>query len=222
MGVFARTMSCQRFANHIADAALYAGEITQRSSESKKRNSKGPHDLINVITVDLPYEPKIVWQSGDVIVRAIVSSHIPGNLSYRVDSPAGSVVIGGDAGNINTMPPRENSTSKSVELLSKNADVLVHSTIHTAIGPENGSTFPAPIFYRQSTSIDLGALAKRANVSHLMLTHLVPAIGATKLGIHPVPGGALTEKDYLESTLKSGYKGKIYVGKDLMTLRLPQ
>ena len=222
-GPFARTMSCQQFAAHIADAALYAGEISQRTAESKKRNPKGPHDLINVIPValTLPNKPRIVWQSGDVIVRAIASTHIPGHLSYRVDSPAGSVVIGGDAGNKESKPPRKNSTSAGVELLSKDADVLVHSTIHPVMGPDTGSTFPAAIFYRQSTSTDLGALAKRANVSHLMLTHLIPPISAKKLGRHLVPGGALTDKDYLESTRKSGYKGQVYVGKDLMTLRLP-
>lgn len=156
-----------------------------------------------------------------MIVSAIASTHIPGHLSYRVDSPAGSVVIGGDAGNKKSTLPRKNSTSEGVELLSKDADVLVHSTIHPAIGPDNGGTFPAAIFYRQSTSTDLGALAKRANVSHLMLTHLVPAIGAKKLGKHLISGGALSEIDYLESTRKSGYQGKVYVGKDLMTLRLP-
>lgn len=223
-GVFARVMSCEQFAIHIADAALYAGEITQRISESKKRNKNGPNDLINFMPVALPLpnKPKVVWQSGEIIVTAITSSHIPGNLSYRVDSPAGSVVIGGDAGNEKLTPPRISSTSKNVELLSKDADILVHSTIHPYIGPTYGSTFPAPIFYRQSTSTDLGALAKRANVSHLMLTHLVPAIGAEKLGPHTVPGGALSEKDYLKSTRKSGYQGKIYVGKDLMTVRLLQ
>jgi len=223
-GPFARIMSCKQFATHIADAAFYAGEIVQRTSESEKRNKQGPQDSIKFIpvTLPLPLEPRVVWESGDVIVTAIASSHIPGNLSYRVDSPAGSVVIGGDAGNSKTAPPRDSSTSNSVELLSQGADILVHSTIHPFIGPEYGSTFPAPIFYRQSTSTDLGALAKRANVSHLMLTHLVPPIGAEKLGIHAVPGGALTEEDYVQSTLKSGFKGKIYVGQDLMTLRLPQ
>lgn len=223
-GPFARIMSCKQFATHIADAAFYAGEIVQRTSESKNRNKQGPQDLIKFtpVTLPLPLEPRIVWQSGNVVVTAIASSHIPGNLSYRVDSPAGSVVIGGDAGNSKTAPPRDSSTSNTVELLSQGADILVHSTIHPFIGPEYGSTFPAPIFYRQSTSTDLGALAKRANIGHLMLTHLVPPIGAEKLGPHAVPGGALTEEDYLQSTLKSGFKGKVYVGQDLMTLRLPQ
>lgn len=223
-GDHARTMSCDKFGSYVTEAALQAGEIAQRAAESTKRNQVGPHDLINFMPVELPLpsEPKVVWQSGDVKVSAIASTHIPGHLSYRVDSPAGSVVIGGDAGNDKPAPPRNSSTSAGVELISQDADVLVHSTIHPNFGPENGSSFPAPIYYRQSTSTDLGTLAKRANVKNLMLTHLIPVIGAEKHGIYPVPGGALSEQDYLESALESGYKGKVYVGRDLMTIRLPE
>ena len=38
--------------------------------------------------------------AGDVKVSAIRSTHIAGHASYRVDTPAGSVVIGGDAGEL--------------------------------------------------------------------------------------------------------------------------
>ena len=219
-----RTMSCENFGKNISSAAQAAGEIAQRAAESPRRNQQGPQALVNFIPVDtpLPNTPKVVWESGNVTVSAIASKHIAGHLSYRVDSPAGSVVIGGDAGNEKSAPPRESSTSAGVELISKDADVLVHSTIHPAFGPDNKSTFPAPIFYRQSTSTDLGALAKRANVKHLMLTHLIPILGADKHAGHIVPGGALDEADYIESTRESGYQGKVYVGKDLMTIRLPQ
>ncbi len=221
-GTHPREMSCGNFGKNITAAAEIAGEIAQRSSESKKRESAGPTSMVNFmpVTLPLPSTPRGVWQSGDVAVSAIASTHIAGHLSYRVDTPAGSVVIGGDAGNEKAAPPRESSTSAGVELISKNADVLVHSTIHPNFGPDNGSTFPANIFYRQSSSTDLGALAKRAGVKNLMLTHLIPVLGADSHGIYPVPGGALSEADYEQSARESGYKGKVYVGKDLMTLRL--
>lgn len=219
-----RTMSCDNFGKNITGAAMEAGEIAQRVAESERRHQEGPQALVNFIPVEtpLPNEPKVVWQSGEVTVSAIASTHIGGHLSYRVDSPAGSVVIGGDAGNEKAAPPRDSSTSAGVELLSQDADILVHSTIHPKFGPDNGSTFPAPIFYRQSTSTDLAALAKRANVKHLMFTHLIPVVGAESHGVHAVPGGALTKQDYIDSTLESDYEGKIYVGQDLMTIRLPQ
>ena len=39
-----------------------------------------------------------------------------------------------------------------------------------------------PIYYRQSTATDLGAMAKRVGAKYLMLTHLVPPIGAERQG----------------------------------------
>lgn len=221
-GEHARDMSCANFATHIADTALYAGEIEQRISESTRRDTGGPADILSFMPVELPLpmSPRVVWQSGAVSVSAIGSTHIPGHLSFRVDSPAGSVVIGGDAGNHIAEPPRDHSTSDEVELLAQGADVLVHSAIHPKFGPEGGSTFPAPIFYRQSSTTDLGALAKRAGVEHLMLTHLIPVLDAEYHGIFEVPNGPIGAEEWLSATLESGYQGKIYVGKDLMTIRL--
>jgi ribonuclease Z len=76
---------------------------------------------------------------GDVRVSAIRSAHSAGHVSYRVDTPAGSVVIGGDAGNDTPAPPRSSSTSDQVEKLAKGADIIVHSAIHPVMGPDKGS-----------------------------------------------------------------------------------
>ena len=218
-----RTLSCDNFGKHIADAALQSGEVAQRSAESNKRDSAGPSSMVNFIAVEAGADnaPAEVWSSGDVSVVAVASKHIPGHLSYRVNTPQGSVVIGGDAGNDVVSPPRPNSTSAAVEALAQDADVLVHSTMHPVFSPDGGSTFPAKIFYRQSTAGDLGALSKRANVANLMLTHMIPPIGAKSVGPYKVPGGALTEADYEKAVAESDYQGKVYVGKDKLTLRLP-
>jgi len=219
-----RTMSCREFGENITAAAERAGEIAQRSGEHKKRASAGPSSIINFVEVaaPLPTTPKVVWSKGDVTVSAIGSVHIPGHLSYRVDSPAGSVVIGGDAGNKVGKPPRESSTSDTVELLSKDVDVLVHSTIHPVFHPDNGSGFPPPIYFRQSTAADLGSLAERAGVDHLMLTHLIPVIDAVSHGPFKVPGGPVSARSYEDAARSTGYKGTVHVGRDLLTIRLPQ
>ena len=215
------TVSCKKLAAHIADAFIQSGEIAQRLSENKVRLPGGPADLIHVITFKATNEPQVVWTAGDVKVSAIRSTHISGHASYRVDTPAGSVVIGGDAGNDIRKPPRPTSTSDQVEKLAKGADILVHSTIHPVMGPGKGSKFPPPIYFRQSTAQDLGALAKRAGVKHLMLTHLLPPIGAKNQGPYKIPGGALTEASYKEAVAASGYKGDTIVGTDLASIRLP-
>src|SRR5262249_34833783 len=108
------TISCQKFIAHIADAYIQSGEIAQRISENKDRLAGGPADLVHLITFEAKNEPQIVWTSGDVKVSAIRSTHIAGHASYRVDTPAGSVVIGGDAGRDKTAPPRASSTSAAV------------------------------------------------------------------------------------------------------------
>jgi ribonuclease Z len=215
------TLSCKKFAAHIGDTLIQSGEIAQRVSEDKTRPPGGPAELTNIITFEAKDEPKIVWASGDMKVSAIRSTHMPGHASYRVDTPAGSVVIGGDAGNDTVSPPRSSSTSDQVEKLAKGVDIIVHSAIHPIMAPDKGSGFPAPVYYRQSTASDLGAMAQRAGAKHLVLTHLIPPLGAGRLGRYEIPGVLLTEADYRKPVEDSGFKGNIVVGTDLASVRLP-
>ncbi len=214
-------LSGRNFAKHIGDALIKSGEMAQRLAENPKRLPGGPADLIKVSAFPPAMEPAVVWESGDVKVSAITSRHIPGHASYRVDTPAGSVVIGGDAGNDKPKPPRDSSTSAQVEKLAMGADVIVHSTIHPVMGPDKNSGFPPPIYFRQSTATDLGAMAKRTGTKHLMLTHLIPPMGAAKQGPYPIPGGALSEEAYKAAVNEGGFEGNTVVGTDLATLQLP-
>ncbi len=215
------TISCQKFITHIADAYIQSGEIAQRVSESKDRPAGGPAELVHLVTFDAKNEPQVVWSSGDVKISAIRSTHIPGHASYRVDTPAGSVVIGGDAGNDTLAPPRSSSTSEQVERLAKGADIIVHSAIHPVMGPDLNSGMPPPFFFRQSMAKDLGAMAKRAGAKHLMLTHLIPPMGAAKQGPWTIPGGALKEADWRKAAQDGGFAGNVIVGTDLASVRLP-
>ncbi len=215
------TVSCRKFLMHIADAFIQSGEIAQRHSEDENRTAGGPADLVNTITFEAKDESQVVWSSGNVRVSAIQSTHMVGHVSYRVDTPAGSVVIGGDAGNDVLTPPRARSTSDQVEKLATGADIIVHSTIHPIMGPDRGSGMFPYAFYRQSTASDLGAMAKRAGARCLMLTHLIPAIGAERQGPWRVPGGPLREADYRNAVEEGGFTDNIIVGTDLASIRLP-
>jgi ribonuclease Z len=180
----------------------------------------GPVELINAITFQPTNDPQVVWTRGDVKVSAIRSTHIPGHASYRVDTPAGSVVIGGDAGNDVLAPPRATSTSDQVEKLAKGVDIIVHSTTHPVMGPNSG--LPQGNFNRQSSTSDLGAMAKRVGAKYLMLTHLSPPIGAEQAyAAFKLPGGPLTEADYRRAVEASGFSGHVVVGIDLASVRLP-
>jgi ribonuclease Z len=215
------TISCSKFAAHIADAFIQSGEIAQRHSELKERTAGGPAELINTITFQPTNEVQVVWSFGDLKVSAIRSTHIAGHVSYRVDTPAGSVVIGGDAGNDVPAPPRNSSTSEQVEKLAKGADVIVHSAIHPVMGPDKCSGMFPYAYLRQSSVPDLGAMAQRAGAKHLMLTHLIPPIAADQQHPFKVPGGPLTEADYRRAAQDGGFTGNIIVGIDLMSLHLP-
>ena len=89
------------------------------------------------------------------------------------------------------------------------------------MGPDRGSGMPPPIFYRQSMTTDLGAMAQRDGAKYLMLTHLGPSLGARRHNRWDVPGGPLTEADYRKAVEAGGFTGKTIVGTDLATLRLP-
>src|SRR5438093_7155281 len=187
------TNSCRKYVTHIADAFLQSGEIAERRSEDNARLSVGPADLTNVITFDPKDEPQVIWSFGDVKVSAIQSTHTAGHASYRVDTPAGSVVIGRDAGHDVLAPPRASSTSDQVEKLAKGVDIIVHSAFHPVLGPDRGSGFPPLSYYRQSLASDLGAMAKREGAKHLILTHLCPSLGEVKHNLWMDPDVPLTQ-----------------------------
>jgi len=218
-----RTMSCDGYLTHSGDAFLASGEINQRHIENRRRDPAGPASIavLRAVKAPLPIQSgTVVWQKDEVQVTAIASVHIPGHLSYRVDSPAGSVVIGGDAGNSKKEPPRASSTSETVELLAKNADVLVHSVMHPVFAPGAGSKFPALTYYRQSTAADLGAMAQRAGVKQLMFTHMIPALNTPSHGPFTLLAVPLREEDFKSEAEAGGFTGQIHVGTDLLTIRL--
>jgi ribonuclease Z len=215
-------LSCSKFVAHINDAYEQSGETAYRKGEMKGLlDAAGPVAGLNVITFDPKEEPQVVWTSGDVKVSAIRTTHIPGSAAFRVDTPAGSVAIGGDSSNDVQQPPRKTSTSDELEKLAKGADVIVNTTIHPALSPERGASTPPPVYYRQSNATDLGAMAQRDGAKYLMLTHLAPPIGAEMQGTVKVQGGPLTEQDYKKAAQDGGYTGNIVVGADLASVRLP-
>ncbi len=215
------TLSCSGYVARIGEAFMASGEIAQRRVEDKSRLSGGPADIAKVVTFAPSNDPQVVWSAGDIKVSAIRSTHIPGHASYRVDTPAGSVVIAGDAGNDTFAPPRSSSTSDQVERLAQGADIIVHSTMHPVMGPDRDSGMPPAVYHRQAGTGDLGAMAKRVGAKHLMLTHLAPSIGAVRHGPYKVPDGPLTDEHYSKVVRGAGFSGNVVVGRDLASVRLP-
>jgi ribonuclease Z len=72
------------------------------------------------------------------------------------------------------------------------------------MGPDKGSGMFAHAYLRQSSVPDLGAMAQRVGAKHLVLTHLVPPVGADQQYPFKVPGGPLTEADYKRAPMMGG------------------
>ncbi|MFI7641771.1 MBL fold metallo-hydrolase [Nonomuraea sp. NPDC049400] len=142
--------------------------------------------------------PREIWSRDGVTVEAVAVHHepVPDAVAYRVRTPDGTVVISGDT-----------RVCDEVEELSRNADVLVHeacrtTALHAAVA---GTPFEK-IFSYHADTVALGGLAKRADVKHLMLTHLIPA-----------PDDEAGERDFANDVRLGGYEGPLTVGRDLMT-----
>ena len=149
----------------------------------------------------VPAAPEVVWASagGDVRVSAVAVHHEPvaGAVAYRVDTPDGAVVISGDT-----------RVCAEVEQLAAGADVLVHEACRTsALAPLIAGTTFETIFDYHADTVPLGAMAARAGVPHVVLTHLIPPPDR--------PGDAEAFADDLRS---GGYQGRITVGDDLTTV----
>jgi ribonuclease Z len=145
--------------------------------------------------------PSIVWTSADgaVTVSAVRVRHEPvvGAVAFRVDTPTGSVVVSGDT-----------RVCGEVEHLAAGVDVLVHEACRTAAMREviEGTAFEHVFSYHADTH-QLGAMAERAGVGHLLLTHLIPP---------PVDG--LGAAVFADDVRTGGYTGEVTVGEDLLTV----
>jgi ribonuclease Z len=136
-----------------------------------------------------------------VVVEAVSVHHEPvmEAVAYRVTTPTAIVVISGDT-----------RVCDEVERLSAGADVLVHEACRaTALrGLVKGTVFETILSYHADT-VPLGALAERAGVQHLVLTHLIPA-----------PRTEPEEEAFAEDVRSGGYTGRVTVGRDLTTVEV--
>lgn len=147
--------------------------------------------------------PHVVWTSEDgrVLVHAVAVHHepVPEAVAYRIETPDATVVVSGDT-----------RVCSEVEQLSRGADLLVHEACRTSsMAALIAGTVFERIFSYHADTVELGAMAARAGVPHVVLTHLIP----------PVEGP--DDADAFEQDLREGgYRGEITVGEDLTTITL--
>jgi ribonuclease BN (tRNA processing enzyme) len=154
-----------------------------------------------------PMEPVEIYPTDDrgVRVTAILVQHAPvfPALAYRFDTPEGSVVFSGDTG------PCEN-----VARLAQDADILIHEVIdlewmdrRISSSLPNREAVLSHLAVAHTTVDQAGAIATKANVGTLVLSHLVPG------------DDDLTDEEW-EAKARPHFAGTLMCGRDLDELAL--
>ncbi len=159
---------------------------------------------IDLRTFPVTPTPTEVWRSddGDVRVLAVAVHHepVPDAVGYRIETPDGVVVVSGDT-----------RVCDEVEDLARGADVLVHEACRTtALAPLIAGTTFETIFSYHADTVALGAMAARAEVPHLVLTHLIPPIDRPE-----------DAEAFAADVREGGFEGRLTVGQDLTTITVP-
>ena len=175
--------------------AAHSYDISTRVADEGRVDLRGLVEVIELDGTDAPFE------MGGLRVSTTAVEHAPVDpaLAYRFDSADASVVISGD-----TAP------SAALVALATGADLLVHEVIH----PEHVTTqhtnadwprLRRHLLESHTNIADVGDIARRAGVSTLVLSHLVPS-GVTENQWRSGAGPA------------DGYE--LVVGRDLMSFSL--
>lgn len=167
----------------------------------RAEHTGAPPIEVVLLPFELPITPAVVWNSADglVMVSAVAVHHepVPEAVAYRIETPDARIVVSGDT-----------RVCAEVEQLATGADLLVHEACRTsAMASAIVGTVFETIFSYHADTVELGAMAARAGVPHVLLTHLIP----------PVEGG--DDADEFGRDLRDGgYRGVITVGDDLTTI----
>jgi ribonuclease BN (tRNA processing enzyme) len=161
----------------------------------ESRGGKLPRRSPRPIVTELREGDVVELSGGRVMVGR--ASHVQpflDCLAYRLETEEASVVYSGDSGGV----PDE------MVSLARGCDVLIHMC-HFPTGLEKSAE------YRNATGshMDVAAIAAKANVGLLVLTHFIPLVDR--------PG----VKESMLMEMKSVFGGPIVLGEDLMEMEIP-
>jgi ribonuclease Z len=185
-----------QIAEHMLD--VWRDELTNRADHMERTTRPS----MTLLPFDAGPTAVEVWRSSDVAVTAIEVHHEPlvPAVAYRVDTPDGSIVISGDT-----------EVCAEVESISHGADVLVHEAMRAGVlrraaaaNPDAAGRGGTGIIAYHADAVEVGALAKRAGVRTLILTHLIPA-----------PSTEKHRAGFVSDVRAGGFEGQVVVSDDL-------
>ena len=148
---------------------------------------------VKINTVDLESDPKkpvikTVWERDGIKITSIPVVHGPTPaLAFRIDAGGECIAFSGDL----------NSSSGNLVKLAKDCDILVYDT---AI-PESMTGIAVKLHTKPSA---LSTAAAKANVKHLVLSHIMPPADKALWRINEI--------------VRSNFEKKITVARDLLTI----
>jgi ribonuclease Z len=180
-----------RIARHVLD--VWEEEIQMR----REHTGRPDHPAPDVRAFEPGPEPSEVYRAGAVAVEAVLVDHDPvvPAVGYRLSTPDGGVVVSGDT-----------AICPALEETATEAEVLVHEVFRRD-AVEGLLSDPDAIAAYHSEARAVGALASRAAVRRLVLTHCIP----------PVRDEAY-ERELIDDVRAGGFEGELVVGRDLATL----
>ena len=186
---------------HVPDgpgAAIANGVLTpwQQEMEMRAAHTGRPSVArIDVQAFDASPEPSLVFRSGEVAVRAALVSHEPvvPAVGYRIDTPGGSIAISGDT-----------KICPGLEQLAAGCDLLVQEAFRANAVSGELLSDPESIGAYHSDVAELGAMADRAGVGTLVLTHVIPP-----------PADAEDKVAVINDIRRAGFHGPVVVAEDL-------
>lgn len=182
-------------ADHVMDA--WRDEVAMRVKHAGYQN---PDPRPDVRRFTATQNVELVAEFGDAKVESSLVEHSPVEpaVGYRVSTPSGVVAVSGDT-----------RVCTGLENLCRGADVAVCEVIRPK-GLVGLLSNPDKIAAYHADIEELGQMAARAEVGHLLLTHLIPP-----------PKSAADKQAFVDDILATGYSGEVTVADDLTELILP-
>ena len=203
----------KKLSGHLFENGAFDADIRARGSyPARQANMEAIRPNIR------EYEPGIVLEDADIRVTSAHVEHIPREISpcfgFRIEAEGKVVTFSGDTA------PCDNILE-----LSRGADLLIHECTFNEAFIEHRRKSRVGTFSHTSPA-DLGRLAVKAGVKHLVATHighvdsLNPVLKRAAKKHMPVELMGPHQIDAMVSEIRSTYQGPLQMAHDLMRIDL--
>jgi ribonuclease Z len=169
------------------------GPFGDQAFYSQAPTEAGPRPVIEVLAFVGSSRPNVVLDLGPFRVSSALVDHHPieAAVGYRIGVGSVSIAIRGDT-----------AACPGFEALAQDADLLIHEALLAR-------AMSASLLEWNASAESVGALARRAGATRLVLTHLLPP-----------PRTADAEQLFVDDARAGGFEGPIDVARDLLRIRI--